>query len=328
MSAATRLLGGQWAAMLATLLVLGACKSATEAAPISASPSSARIVTEDIPRFWTAFDEMQSSSDTIPLRRDYLDPGTVGLKEFTNARWKDAKTLAAMVWPRRDYYASVRANTLTVSSFEPEIRRIYRSLDSMYSDAVFPDVYFAIGGLGTGGTTSQHGLLIGTELFSRAPDSPLSALTPWQRAVVQPLEILPTIVAHELTHYQQRYTASTSTLLAQSIREGGADFVSELLTGKTINQSIHSYGDAHERELWLEFSADMNGTDVSRWLYNGGSVTATADRPADLGYYVGYRITQSYYDGHSDKRQALRDILTIGNFQNFLTASGYPAKFP
>lgn len=314
----------------AIAMLLGgiACKSTTAPRAIAASPSTARIVTEDIPRFWTAFDQIKSSSDSIPLRREYLDPGTEGLKDFTKARWKDARTLTAMVWPRRDYYASVRANTLTAASFEPEIRRIYRSLDSMYSGAVFPDIYFAIGGLGTGGTTSQHGLLIGTELFSRAADSPLNGLTPWQQSVIQPLHILPTIVAHELTHYQQHYTASTSTLLAQSIREGSADFVSELLTGKTINDSIHTYGDVHERELWLDFSAHMNGTDFSRWLYNGGSITATTERPADLGYYVGYRISQAYYDGHTDKRQALRDILNIGNFQSFLTASGYPTKFP
>lgn len=317
-----------WRPAIITLVAVAACRSATGTDRISATPTTSRIVTEDIPRFWTAFDKMQSSSDTVPLRRNYLDPGTVGLKDFTNARWKDAKTLTAMVWPRRDYYASVRANTLTVSSFEPEIRRIYRSLDSMYSGAVFPDVYFAIGGMGTGGTTSQHGLLIGTELFARAADSPLSTLTPWQQSVIQPLQILPTIVAHELTHYQQRYTASTSSLLAQSIREGSADFVSELLTGTTINALVHSYGDAHERELWHEFSAEMNGTDYSRWLYNGGTVTATADRPADLGYYVGYQISRSYYDGHADKRQALRDILTIGDFRGFLTASGYPDKFP
>jgi hypothetical protein len=320
-----------WESTLASFaIVLGAaaaagCRSATGAND-TGRPLTARLITEDIPRFWVAFDSIRSSADTLPLRRTYLDAGTVGLKDFTSARWKDAKTLTAMVWPRRDYYRSIRSNTLAVASLEPEIRRIYRMLDTLYGDATFPDVYFAIGGMSTGGTTSDHGLLIGTELFTRAADSPVDALTPWQQTVVRSLDILPAIVAHELTHYQQTYRAGAS-LLAQSLREGGADFVSEVLTGRTINEHLHTYGDAHEREIWLDFSKEMNGSDYSRWLYNGGSVTATSERPADLGYYVGYRITQAYYGRLNDKRQALRDIFTMTDVSQFLAASGYAARF-
>jgi len=291
------------------------------------NPETARIISEDIPRFWTAFDKMTAASDTLPLRVDYLDRGTGGLKDFTNLRWKNARTLAAMIWPIRAYYASVRQNTLSVTTLEPQLRRAYRMLDSLYDDAVFPDVYLAIGGMSTGGTTSDRGLLIGTELFTRAPESPVSVLSPWGQSVVKAVDILPAIVAHELTHYEQRYSASTSTLLAQSIKEGSADFVSELLTGRTINEGIIAYGNAHEAELWREFSAAMKGSDYSKWLYNGGSVTASSSRPADLGYYVGYRITQAYYSRQSDKRRALKEILQIGDFQKFLTASGYGAEF-
>jgi uncharacterized protein YjaZ len=121
---------------------------------------------------------------------------------------------------------------------------------------------------------------------------------------------------------EQKYSTNVSNLLAQSIREGS---VSELLTGRTINEAIKTYGDAHESEVWRDFSAAMNGSDMSRWLYNGGTITASTTRPADLGYYVGYRITQAYYAKQSDKRRALKDILQIGDFAKFLQASGYGA---
>ena len=261
----------------------------------------------------------------MPLRSGYLDIGTPGLKSFTDARWKNSKTLTAMVWPLRSYYASIRANSLTVQASEPQFRKVFRDLASMYSDAVFPDVYFAIGGMSTGGTTSDRGLLIGTELFSRAPDSPVSTLSPWGQSVVQSIDLLPSIVAHELTHYQQKYSTNVSTLLGQSIREGSADFVEQLLTGRTFNDSLRAWGDAHEAAVWHDFSAHMNGADLSQWLYNGGSITTSSTRPADLGYYVGYKITAAYYAKQSDKRQALRDILRIGDFTGFLKASGYGA---
>ena len=37
----------------------------------------------------------------------------------------------------------------------------------------------------------------------------------------------------------------------------------------------------------------MAGSDVSDWLYGG---TPRGDRPADLGYFVGFRIAQAYYE--------------------------------
>ena len=141
-------------------LLLAGCSHLT-APRGSPNPAAARIVTEDIPRFWGAFDAMTSATDTMPLRTQYLDRGTIGLTDFTNARWKSAKTLTAMVWPLRSYYASIRQNTLTVERMEPALRRAFQALDTMYDGAVFPDVYFAIGGMSTGGTTSNDGLLIG-----------------------------------------------------------------------------------------------------------------------------------------------------------------------
>jgi hypothetical protein len=66
----------------------------------------------------------------------------------------------------------------------------------------------------------------------------------------------------------------------------------------------------------------MNGSDC-----RDGSTTAAPSPPdhwpADLGYYVGYRITQAYYSKQSDKRRALKDILQIGDFTKFHQASGY-----
>jgi hypothetical protein len=322
--AGERLRGLVLRAVLAAPLLAG-CSDST-APPPRPDPDAARVVASDIPRFWTAFDRMQGPGDTLPLRRDYLDPGTIGLKDFTSARWKNARTLAAMVWPRRAYYASIRENTLRVAELEPEIHAAYRALQDMYEDAVFPDVYFAIGGMSTGGTTSEHGILIGTELFARAEDSPVASLTPWQQSVIRSLDVLPTIVAHELIHFQQRVGTDRS-LLARSILEGSADFLAKLLTGRTINEQTEAYGLVNESELWAEFEPAMHGGDISRWLYNGGSVTGPGERPADLGYFIGARITEAYYARQADKRRAVREILAIRDFAAFLEGSGYGERF-
>jgi hypothetical protein len=303
----------------AALVVISACGSITrpEGHP---TPAEATIVTSDVATFWLAFDKITSSGDTMPLR-GYIENGSAGLKDFTALRWKSSKTLTASVWALRTYYASIRANTLVAAQMEPQIRAAFAVADTLIDDATFPDVYFAIGMMGTGGTTSDHGLLIGVEMFSKAPDSPTDALTPWQQSVVRSNEILPAIVAHELVHYQQKF--SGNTVLGQSLREGSADFIGKLLSGRMINETIETYGLAHEAELWADFQKDMDGADIYKWMYNGGTITANSTKPADLGYFMGARIAEAYYRKAADKHQAIQDILRIKDFHAFLTASGY-----
>jgi len=131
--------------------------------------------------------------------------------------------------------------------------------------------------------------------------------------------VLPAIVAHESCHYNQSLPRQV-TVLEKSIQEGSCDLISEIISGGNINSAQKIYGDAREAELWKEFAADMSTTNIRNWMYNG--VTAK-DKPGDLGYYIGYKISQAYYQKASDKKQAIRDILNIKDFQRFYEASGY-----
>ena len=65
----------------------------------------------------------------------------------------------------------------------------------------------------------------------------------------------------------------------------------------------------------------MSGTKTDDWLYNG--LDDKRDYPADLGYYMGYKICEAYYNKAQDKKQAVKDILTIQDFEQFLSDSGY-----
>ena len=46
----------------------------------------------------------------------------------------------------------------------------------------------------------------------------------------------------------------------------------------------------------------------------------------DLGYYMGYRIAQAYYETHADKQAAIAAILTFRDPERFLRESGYPER--
>lgn len=174
-----------------------------------------------------------------------------------------------------------------------------------------------------GGTLSEQGLYIGTEFFTIDETTPLGELSGWERSVVKPADGLPCTMLHELMHYQQD-TAPDSSLLAQSVVEGSADFLAHVVAGCSPDDPYTAYGEAHEAALWAEFRSEMRGDDISNWLYQGD---AAGDRPADLGYYVGYRIAEAYYKRAEDKAQALHDILHVQDFDAFLGASGYAERF-
>jgi hypothetical protein len=295
-------------------------------APVSAvpgnhDPSTFRFETADIARFWAAYDQMPTSGEPAALfDRAYLDPGTPGLHGFITDRIRSASHLIDVIQHHPKYYAAIRANTLRVSTIEPRVRDALRTFKGLYADAVFPDLYFVIGALSSGGTATPDGLIIGTEIFSRSPDVPTDELDPWLFAVTRTIDDLPLIIVHEWVHFQQ--VTSAEHLLGQIIQEGAADFLASLVTHGTINAHVYTYGYAHEAELKQQLVADLPGDSRAHWLYNGNDAK---DRPADLGYFMGYRITQAYYERAADKRQAIIDILHVKDFDKFLADSGYLA---
>ncbi len=265
-----------------------------------ADPDSARLVTSDVALFWKAVDRAGPDSLEWALQHEYIEKASIGVHDFIPGRILSAKELAKQFRASRDRYEASRASSSRVGEATPAIRAAFRKLKELYAPAVFPDVYFVIGRFNSGGTSSDHGLLIGAEMY----DDPSK---------------LPGIVSHELIHFQQA-PHLRATLLNQSFAEGSADFVGEMISGANINGGDQfQYDLAHEHELWTEFSVRMDGTDYTGWLYG----KPPGERPADIGYFIGYRVASAYFTKASDKRKALADIIRGENVKALLAASGY-----
>ncbi|MEW6211459.1 MAG: DUF2268 domain-containing putative Zn-dependent protease [Acidobacteriota bacterium] len=307
--------------LLFALMSAGA--AAQKDSPVPSDPDQAKLVTSDIDNFWRAADIATSENLEEVLDREYLKRASPGLEDFIRLRIGNAKNLAAAFNRYRKYYLSTRESTQKINSMRPRIKAAFYALKYLYPDAVFPDVYFVIGRLSSGGTTSKRALLIGAEMYCKTSATPMGELSDWLKQVLASVDNIPYIVAHELIHVQQKMIFAR-TLLGRSIIEGSADFLAELISGRHINEHLHAYGNPRERELWEEFKKEMNDSKTDRWLYNGANAK---DRPADLGYYIGYKIAESYYNRAADKRQAVRDILEVQDLEKFLRDSGYESKF-
>lgn len=263
-------------------------------------PSEAIFVTTDIQNFWIAFDQLGSKKNPFEA---YLSEGSQGLKDFIPMRIESSKNLLKTVKKRKEEYLAIRESSSSISSLEVQIREAYKNLIEWYPKATFPPTYFVIGAMNTGGTATKNGLIIGVER--------------------QGIDKIPYFVAHEVIHFNQHYKSSTS-LLDQSIREGSADFLGELISGKTTNEGAFEFGEKNEEVLCQEFVQIMNSKTYKGWLYGGGKKT---ERPRDLGYWMGYKISKSYFDRSVDKKLAVKEILNITDFRDFLNKSGYLNKY-
>ena len=298
------------------LLILGSFTAGAQ----NKDPLKTEIVTSDIDNFWQAFDAARPDFNPGPFQKFYIDKGTKGVDGFMKRRIQNAENLARVVKACQKYYGSIRPSLDSIPGMKDRIRQSLVKLKDLYPKAVFPPVYFVIGALSSGGTSTGAGLIIGAEMYGLTSQTPTDELNTWLKTVIKPVGDVPHIVAHELIHFQQKYDGGT--LLAASIKEGAADFMAELISGKHINTHVHAFADPKEKELWLEFRERMLKKDYTGWLYS-----STEGRPNDLGYWMGYKITKSYYDRTPDKRQAVADIMNIRDFEIFLKQSGYAERF-
>ena len=272
----------------------------------------------DVHRFVDAMHGLAPGDSSCTVLEEYFRGASRGLRAYDSKLGMNRRQLCTAVRKAPERYSGLAAKLAGFDSAVAQVDSIFARFRAIYPQGRQPGVYFVVGaGMAAGTTThtSDPVVLIGVE---RAGDP----------------SRLASVVAHEFVHTQQDYpwigilTGGPSflrgTLLRQSIMEGSANLIAELVTGVP---SRNEYAETHEAELWADFSREMHDKDYSRWLWNGGN-PKRGDRPADLGYWIGYRITKAYYDRAADKARAIHDILTIRDFDRFLTESAYAPAPP
>jgi hypothetical protein len=286
---------------------------ATNAMPAAAATvARPQILTQDVDRFYKVYEAADGYPTEAQLQRDYIDPGSGGLHQFTKVRNLTGSTLARALAQHPADYSGARRCAAALGEVRRRLTLALRKLGELYPEAQYPPVTILIGRDNTGGTTTAAGVLIGLETICHAD---------WLEQNIE--DRLVHLIAHEYAHVQQPVAqtdnADASVLLASEI-EGGAEFIAELTSGSVSNTQFAVWTKGRERRIETAFVADEYSTDKSKWLYNG---PGTPQRPGDLGYWVGYRIVKSYYRHAADKRAALRDIIQVQDAKAFLAKSGW-----
>lgn len=286
-----------------------------------ADPANCKFHYQDVANFVTAFEKSQSDWAHAPayFYRDYFSQASKALFFYQKFKIQSSShQFAYRVEDKQQYFASILPNLQNLESHEATIRGFLHKFDSLYPPAIFPDIYYTVGCFNSGGTSSPFGLIIGAEMHTKNADADLTNFSNWEQKVVRDIANLPLITIHELVHIQQN--DNYDNLLGNAIYEGAADFVSALVCGDHINTYVHDWANGHEAEVWADFQKEMYTDNTGDWI---GNADQAKDKPADLGYYVGYKICESYYNKQQDKSQAIADILAISDWNQFYLDSGY-----
>ena len=225
--------------------------------PKNKDPLKTELVTSDIDNFWLAFDKSKPEFSPSIFQETYIDKGSKGINNFMNYRIRNTEYFSTILKRYPKYYTSIRTSTEHIQAMKEIILVNLVEFKKIYPNAVFPPVYFVVGVLNTGGTSFRNGLIVGAEMYALTPESPIDELSDWQRAVLKPVDGIPSLIVHELVHFQQNNSlmslVKTRNLLSASIDEGAADFIAELISGKHLNSHVHDFANPLEEELWNEF---------------------------------------------------------------------------
>lgn len=276
-----------------TLLAFG-----TINAQFTGDPLNAVLETKDSQNFWKAFDKMETSTANPFI--EYIENGSPGVKSFINNRIINADSLYTTVKKNKEEYLKTRNVLNGIGAKDKKLKASYSALKYWYPKAKFSTVYFVYGRMNTGGNSSNEGISIGTELFKN-----LDGVVP--------------LIVHEMVHFQQNNKGG-ETLLKQALTEGGADFVGEFVSGEPMNVKAFQYGEANSDKLYKEFVTRYKSDDFRDWFY---WTSKKDDRPNDLGYWIGYKICEAYFNKQTDKHKAVYDILNIEDPFLFLKESGF-----
>jgi hypothetical protein len=278
---------------------------------LAAAPAGPDIHIEDVARFYAVYDAAAGHPTADQIQHGYLDVGSDGLRQFAAARSTTAVRIADAIASHPEIYAGARRCMAVLPRVRARLELSMRRLAELYPEAEFPPVTIAVGrGRPVGIAGPGMGVQIGLEAL---------CATNYLNPDVEDRFVH--VIAHEYVHVQQSPVLAKDehpTVLELSLIEGAAEFVGELTSGEVAYSGFGASTRGHEKEIETAFVADEDRTDLSVWLNNG-----TAEKPGDLGYWVGYRIVKSYYQHAADKRQAIGEIIQMSDPKAFLARSGW-----
>jgi len=278
--------------------------------------NDAELITSDIKNFINAFKSLSNDKDSIQvLQKEYFDKASPGMLDYIG-KFDDfnPEFLSKAIQESPETYVAVEDFYNHISVLEADYKKAMEIFNKVVPNPVFPPIHLIIGGNRGIGNGSVLGPLVTIERYS---DDYVHLLD---------------LFVHEMIHSKQltmgfeKYISIFSkkdNLLDMVLREGAADFIAYRLVRQNIgrNMKLKNY-EENELKLWERFKKDLVNQDNSYWL-SISLKDVEKGIPILIGYGVGYKIVESYYNQSKDKTKALIEILSMEDASAFLKKSNY-----
>ena len=273
-----------------------------------------KFVSTDIDNFWKAYEKVTSVSDSIKqyqyLNEFYLDKGSLGLKSLIEVRNYTPKEFLNSITKYPKFWNSLKENTTNVSNLYPEIETDIRKLKEAYPPLKPSTIYFSIGAFRTNGTIQNDRILIGSELSLADETTVIDELPAWRQNFYKeynPRKNIALLCTHEYVHTQQKELVEN--LLSMCLYEGVAEFISCKVTGKKSSSPAIEFGKNNQEKVINQFIADLYiMSNNYNWLWGENRNDL---KIRDLGYYIGYEISERYYNSSKDKAKAIKTLIEL-----------------
>ncbi|WP_064966013.1 Ig-like domain-containing protein [Tenacibaculum ovolyticum] len=291
------------------------------------------IITSDVVNFWNAYDKIQTINDSIEqmkyLKELFLDKGTIGLKAMMKAKNTTSHEYLKAINKYPKFWESVRKNTLRTNEFSVKLEEGIEKLRKIYPNLKPAKLYFTISGLMSNGTTLDSLVLIGSELAMadmNTVSSEFSARMNKNRRIFfdsNPIDNLVLLNVHEYVHTQQN--RPVNNLLSKVIREGVAEFVSVKAMGVPSVTPAVAYGKLNEKVRQKFEEVMFYGNNTHEWLWSDAPNDFSV---RDLGYHIGYELSERYYQQSKNKSDAIKKLIELDytnevEIENFVNGIGY-----
>lgn len=296
-----------------------------------------QVFTSDVDNFWTAYDKITQTKDSVLqyryLNDEYLSKGTEGLKLIREARNYTDKDYINAINSYPKFWNSVRKNTLKSKNLSKDLNKGIEKLRLIYPELKPTNIYFTIGALRTNGTIKDGRVLIGSELALADKNTVTEEFPENQRNArrlffdSEPINDLILLNVHEYVHTQQNLPANN--LLSNVIYEGIAEFVSTKAMNVPSAAPAIAYGKKNNEKVRARFEQEMfNMNNLYKWLWGN---TPNEFGIRDLGYYIGYQMAENYYNQANNKQNAIKELIELDYaneaiIEDYVTKSNYFSK--
>jgi hypothetical protein len=328
-------------ALVASLAAV--CAQAFQAPRQSSASAKTQFVYDDLENFARAQREIAGGAAPVEAFQRYIDAATPGFRNYVVRYEVTAQKMADEVARRPLYYAALPALRAQLARWEREIAGAAARLQRLSPMTESTPFFFLIANQTAGGTpvvlappgagptqsgiptdvaameTLPIGIALAIDMLAIRRDIQMSEF-PNGVGGRASLEDLPQVAIHELVHVHQRratgslqdflsiYRPPNGTMLANAVREGCAEYFTYLVSGRRLPR--HAYGMANEMALWTAFRAVMDRPNFSVPGWYGGRNPDHPDWPSQIGYWVGMRICEAYYQSRGRSREAVQELFS------------------